>query len=415
MLSHDSPRATVISGAMAIRTIRSVRELEEVRTCWEGWQKHPNSHLDYFQLICRLRQEAVKPYVIVVESDGQPRALLVGRLERTRFVPSIGYLKAVGIPARVLTLLYNGCLGDVDEAVGEELVRNIWSVLTSGEADAVVFHELPEGSPLLKALLVSGPRWWCEKRPSWSSHWEMDLQEEMDFLKQKVGSKQRWKIRKRQRDLESAFPGQVSWRWMRHFDDVAHICARLEDVAARTYHRGLGAGFINDEEHRSRFALLAERGQLRVQPLEICGKVRAFWVGTVYRGIFYSSATGYDPDLRGYEPGTLVFVRMVEELAREGVRKLDFGLGDAVYKQRFGDRSSREATIRVFGPTGKGLVLRFSQGFSNIMDATGRHLLQRLGALDRLKTLWRRRLTVSGAGAEEDWRGGCLAGAHIVI
>ena len=59
-----------------------------------------------------------------------------------------------------------------------------------------------------------------------------------------------------------------------------------------------------------------------------------------------------------YEVGTLIFIRMNDELAREGVRKLDFGIGDALYKQRFGDQSWREATVWLFAPTAKGMALR---------------------------------------------------------
>jgi CelD/BcsL family acetyltransferase involved in cellulose biosynthesis len=223
----------------------------------------------------------------------------------------------------------------------------------------------------------------------------MTIPEELGFLVKKLRSKHRSWIRRKQRELDSAFPGKVSWQWMSSFDDVPELCARLEVVAGRTCQRGLSAGFVDDEDHRQRFALLASRGQLRVQMLEIEGKVRAFWIGTIYQGVFYSSATGYDPDLGAYEPGTLIFVRMVDELVRERVYKLDFGLGDASYKQRFGDESWRETTIRLFAPTVKGLAIRSILGFSRTLDVAGRHMLGSVGGLDRLKTAWRRRVAPS--------------------
>ena len=112
---------------------------------------------------------------------------------------------------------------------------------------------------------------------------------------------------------------------MTSFDDIASLCTRLDGVAGRTYQRGLGAGFFDNEEYRQRFALFARRGQLRVELLEIDGIARAFWFGIVYDGVFHSSETGYDPELREYEVGTLMFIRMSDELAREGVSRLDFG------------------------------------------------------------------------------------------
>lgn len=385
---------------METRTIINLEELESVRVCWEEWQNHPNSDLDHFKLVCHLRPEVECPHITVIERDDQPCALLVARLERTRFVPSIGYFKPIQIPAKVLTVLYHGLLGQVDEKIAEALVRHLCSLLASAEADAVAFHNLPEHSPLLQALLLRCPRWLCEKTPVWSEHWSMSLPEKPGFLMKKMKSKHRGWIRNRQRKLESSFPGKVSWRWMSRFDDVPGLCARLETVAARTYQRGLGAGFVDDEEHRQRFVLFAGQGLLRVQLLEIEGKVRAFWIGQVYQGVFHSSATGYDPDLRAYELGTLVFVRMVDEMVREGIRKIDFGLGDAFYKKRFGDQYWREATVNMFALTPKGLALRSSLGICAILDGAGRLLLQRAGVLDRLKTGWRRLLAPSKQKAD---------------
>jgi CelD/BcsL family acetyltransferase involved in cellulose biosynthesis len=204
--------------------------------------------------------------------------------------------------------------------------------------------------------------------------------------------KHRTRIRKMERDLESAFPGMISWRWMSQFDDISVLCAQLEELAERTYHRGLGTGFINNEEFRQRFALFADRGQLRMQILEIDGKIRAFWFGFIYQDVFYSAETGYDLDLRDYQIGTQTFIRMVDELAKEGIQKLDFGLGNASYKQRFGDQFLREKTIWLFAPTVKGLALRSMLRLSTILNSAARQILQKLKLTDRLKTSWRRRL-----------------------
>jgi CelD/BcsL family acetyltransferase involved in cellulose biosynthesis len=377
---------------LTVRAIRNFEELETVRAYWEGWQNHPNSDFDHFKLVCQLRSEVECPYVTVIEQDGQPVALLAGRLERTHFAPAVGYLKPVRISAKVMTVINQGSLGKLDEETATELVNYLWSLLCSGIADAIEFNHLPEHSLVLKVLREYRSRWFCEKNPSWSMHWQMAIPEGMDFFQHKTGSKQRWKIRKRQRELESAFPGKVSWQWTSRFDNVREICARIEEVAALTYQRGLGAGFVDNEEHRQRFSLFASRNQLRVQLLEIDGRVRAFWIGTVYKGVFHSSETGYDPELHMYEVGTQVFIQMVNELVREGVQKLDFGLGDGVYKQRYGDRSWRETTVRIFAPTMKGIFLRFSLGTCAMLDKVCHRLLENVGVINQLKTSWRRRL-----------------------
>ena len=382
---------------ITIRTVKTSPELEVLRTRWEGWQNHPNSDFAHFLLVCRLRREVLSPYVLIAERDGLPCAMLAARLELARLVPSIGYFKLARIPAKVLTVVYQGLLGQADEEIGKALVRHMWFLLASGEADAVAFHHLPERSTLHQSLVAHGPRWWCEKKPTWSTHRRMSLPEEPGFLLKKMRDTHRYRIRKKQKELDSAFPARVSWRWMSRFEDIPGLCARLETVAARTYQRGLGAGFVDNEEYRQRFALFANRGQLRVQLMEIDGEVRAFWTGTIYKGVFHASDTGYDPDLGVYQPGTLIFIRMVDELAREGVRKLDFGLGDASYKQRFGEQSFQEAPFRIFAPTAKGLALRSILGATIVLDGAARRLVQGAGGLDWLKTRWRRRLASAGS------------------
>ncbi|MGZ4847130.1 MAG: GNAT family N-acetyltransferase [Halobacteriota archaeon] len=381
---------------MNIRIIKTLQELETVQTYWESWQNHANNDFDQFRLVCQLRPAIVSPYVLLIERNNQPHALLAGRLERTQFAPSIGYLSPVRVPVKVITVIHQGVLGHWDEETAKESVHYLWSLLGSGVADAIEFHYLSEHSILLKAIQVYSSPWFCEQKLRWNIHWEMNIPTEEKFIEHKVRSKHRSGIRKMQRELESAFPGKVSWRWMSSFDDVPGLCARVDELAVRTYQRGLGTGFVDDEEYRQRFDLFARREQLRVQLLEIDGKVRAFWFGYLYQGIFHASETGYDPDLSRYQSGTQIFIRMVDELAREGIRKLDFGLGDAPYKQRFGDKSWRETTIWLFAPTVKGLVLRSMLRLSIIIDSTARRILQRVGLVDKLKTLWRRRVAKGG-------------------
>ena len=372
---------------MKIGMIKTVEELEAVRIDWEKQQSHPNNDFAQFKMVCQLRPEVESPCVIVIAPSGQPQALIAGRLERTQFAPPIGYLKPLRIPAKVMTVLHEGVLGQMDDVAALESVEYLWSVLRSGVADAIEFHYLSEDSPLLAALQRHRSGWFCEKNPRWSVHWEMNLPAEGAFIEHKVRSKHRTGLRRKERELESAFPGKVSWRWMSRFDDIPGLCARLEEVAARAYQRGLGTGFIDNEEYRRRFALFGGRGQLRLQLLEIDGIVRAFWFGYVYQGVFHLSETGYDPNLSKYEVGTLMFIRLNDELAKEDVRKLDFGIGDAHYKRRFGDWS-RAGGDRL--------------AVCSDRDKFGRNMIQRIGLLDRLKAGWLLRLAPRKSSADPE-------------
>lgn len=386
---------------MNIGMLRTFEELEAVCLQWKQWQNHPNNDFEQFKKICRLRPDVESPFVVAMECNGLPQTLLVGRLEMTQFRPAIGYVTLLKIPARIMVVIHQGVLGQMDEKAATESVKYLWSLLCSGVADVLEFHYLSEDASLLKALQLHRPGWFCEKKLRWSTHWQMDLPAEGRFIECKLRAKHRTSIRKRERELEAAFPGKVAWRWMSRFDDIPGLCKRLEEVAKRAYQRGVGSGFIDNEEFRQRLALFAGRNQLRVQVLEIDGRVRAFWFGYLYHDVFHLSETGYDPVLSRYEVGTLMFIRLSDELSKESVRKLDFGIGDAGYKQRFGDRSWREGTVRLFAPTAKGVILRTYSGLFTWIDKIGRTAIQKLRVEDRLRTAWRRQLTPAKLSAGE--------------
>ena len=375
-----------------VKIVSSFEGLDDLSNHWSAWQYHPNSDYLHFRQVCKQRKEIVSPYIIVVEVNDKPCTLLAGRLENTHLAPSIGYLRPVRIRAKVLMLIHQGLLGEINDNILSVLVVHIQSLLASGEIDAILLNHISEHSALFEALNSSGQRLLNEKTLRWYTHWQMALQENEGFLLARMRSKHRSWINGRQKLLDSAYAGKIAWRWITRFDNIPDLCMKLERVAALTYQRGLGAGFINNQEQQQRFKLFAERGMLRVQLLEINGEVKAYWIGTVYNGIFYSSATGYDPDLKLFELGTLIFIRMVDELVREKVSSIDFGLGDAHYKQRFGDTSYQETVIILFAANTRGMMLRLSFTLSAILDKAGRWLLQRLNILDLVKTGWRRHL-----------------------
>jgi Acetyltransferase (GNAT) domain len=378
---------------ITIKAYRTLAELEAISAQWEAWQNHVNNDFSHFKLVSGIRPEIKSPYVTVIEQQGQPVAMILGRVEQIQFAPAIGYLKPVKIPIEVICVIHQGVIGHLDEAAAQAAIGHYWGLLRTGFVDAIDFNHLSVDSPVFQGLMRFRPGWSCEKTLRASIHREMVLPAQPGYLEQKVRAKHRTWIKKKQRELETAFPDKVTWRWLKlkPVDDMAGLCAVLEAVAARTYQRGLGAGFFDNEEFRQRFGLFANQGRLRVYLVEIDGQAKAFWFGFVYQDVFHSSETGYDPELRDYEIGTLVFIRMVDELIKEGVKRLDFGLGDAHYKQRFGDLSWQEQSIWLFAPTAKGFLLRLLLATSNTLDRVARQILQKMNLTDKIKALWRRK------------------------
>lgn len=365
----------------------------QLRSEWEKLQYHPNSDLDHCLLVCRLRSEVLHPWALSVWDGDHCQAIVAGRLEQNRLRPRLGYARLPGVAARVLIILHEGILGELDAEASQAVVAVLFQTLREGQADLVSLHALPEGlTGVWDALRSRSRQTLGVVSPAWTIHRTLTLSREPGFLLRNMRSKHRSWVKRKDRELSDTFPDQIQWSWHKANVDLPDLRRRMEVVARNTYQRGLNAGFVDSEEMRQRLSLFATRGQTRVSLLEINGEPKAFWLGTVYRGVFYSGATGYTPDMRRFEVGTAMFLRLVDELAREGIERLDFGLGDADYKERFGDNSRSEADVHLFGRTAKSRFFRTYLGGADMLDRFARRAVRHVGAFARIKQGWRTRI-----------------------
>ena len=374
---------------MDIKLYSSAAELEEVREFWTNNQENPNSDFEHFLLVCQMRTNVLNPCIISLSQAAQCRCLVVARRERVQVQASIGYLRISGIWATAITVVRGGVIGTLDLFGAAQVVGELDRLLRQGYADLVTVNFIREGEPLWQALSAR-PAGLLAQHTGSMNHRGLSLQPETGFLLKGMRSKHRYWIKRKERSSRKRFLIECSGAGIAQIADLPALCRQIEQVAQATYQRGLGAGFVDDNETRARLEIFARRSQLRALLLKIDGKPKAFWLGEIYRGVFHSSATGYLPEFRGFEVGTLVFLRMVDELVQEGVNRIDFGLGDAQYKERFGDCVWRESTIKLFAPTMKSFLLAAMLRTSAFVDRTLRKLVGWLGVTDQIKQRWRK-------------------------
>ena len=84
----------------------------------------------------------------------------------------------------------------------------------------------------------------------------------------------------------------------------------------------------------------------------------------------------------------------------EMVEAIDFGLGDALYKRRFGDEHWEEGNVLIFSPTFRGVKLNLTRTLLEGAALRARRLISRLGLEQRLKTLWKRKIADDGDAQE---------------
>ena len=388
--SHEQPMCEKFT----TRTARSEPEVEESRSVWSAWQQHPNTDIDFYLNTLRSRPEFLRPHVIVVHRGECPEAMLVGRLELRNVEAKVGYARLLSKNRRALTFLYGGVLGSLTPEGSEALVCDIMESLSQGDADFAYFNHLQVDSPLYDAAIkVPGflSRDYC---PSVQVHRGMMVPGSTEEFYGRLSAKVRKNLKWQGKKLAFECAGNVHVRCFRETQDLDRLIQDVEGIARRTYQRGLGVGFVDSLEMRRRLSLAAERNWLRGYVLYVQDAPWAYWIGTLYLGTFHSDFMGYDPNLGKYSPGMFLIVKVIEAFCaatgvEEHVSKVDFGLGDAQYKQVLGDLEWNDVSLYIYSPSLRGVRLSLVRTPAAILDRAARRTLEQIGVLGRVKKMWR--------------------------
>jgi hypothetical protein len=376
------------------KVLRSSEEIDQIRNIWKDLEWHPNADFDFFKLILAQRPEILRPYVILVLKEGKPVSLLAGRVEDSAFEIKIGYKTLCRPRVRRITIICGGFMGDESKPVARIIVGRLLQSLGEENADLLSWHGVQWDSPA-RMLLKSIPGFLCKDYLNEvNEHWKMRLPDSVAaLLDEKMNKKHRYWARRTLRMLEKDFPNAVQRVCFKTPAEVTRLFNDVVRVASKTYHWGLGGGFQDNNESLRRLQLAAEKGWLRGFVLYIRDEPKAFWLCTVYKQTVHLDFTGYDPDLRKYELGTALFLHAIDALGKEGVEHLDFGLGTAFYKERFGDDCVQQTTPSVFAMKPRSILLNGLNLMIRGSENCVRSCLAGLGLEQKLKRVWRTCLT----------------------
>jgi hypothetical protein len=359
-------------------------------------QHHPNADFDFYVGVLRAWSGRCDPYVLVVDGGSGPEAMMVGRCEVVSIDCRLGYKSLVKVKARQLTFIYGGLMGEASRENCSILLGFIEAALGRGAADLAEFHFIRTSSELYDLVSIHESILRRTHVLCLQMHRSTYLPTSPDEMLRKLSPKVRKNLRWQEKKLVQQFEGKVEIRHFHDHDDVARMFADIESIASKTYHRQLGVGFDGSDELRQRLDREASRGALQAYVLYLNGAPAAFWIATKYKDTLYSDFMGYDADHAKWSPGMYLVVKTMEGLCRDAsasaVRYLDWGLGDAQYKEVLGDSSWMEANIRVFAPTPKGMMLQLLITPIAMADAQLKRVLARSGILQSVKTRWRRHL-----------------------
>ena len=364
---------------------------------WRRLQRHPNTDLDHYVLYLNSHGATARPWVMAVRNPETVECIVVGRVDAEHASVNLGYW-TVGLGRMSsLRVLTEGVLGAMSAEAADLVVQKLCESLDRGLADRVVFCNLRTDHVLLQAARNASARFLPMELSQPQPHRRMQLPADAAAFWAGMSRKHRYWLKRLGKLVESDFPKSLEYVRVRNSSDVNALCDVVEEVARKTYQRGLCVGFKNDAFHRDRCKMFAEKGLFRGWVLRLGGVPRAFWLGCVYGDTFHSEFTGYDSDFRKYELGSLLFAHMVEELILEKTRFVDFGLGDALYKQRFGSESWEECDMALWAPTVRNramtLVARGVKGCKTVA--------MKLPFVGRLKRAWRDRATREARGHQD--------------
>lgn len=378
--------------SVKIRTLRSIEELQEIRSYWESWRGHRDSDIDIFTTVVRTGSETIRPHVIALYRNGLPDAILIGRIDIGPISNmNLGYLRFTP-KARQLYLVYGGLRGHISRDNVELFIREICDTLKRGEAEAAYFNYLRDDSFLFR-MAKEYPSFFCRDRTETTlEHFSVVLPPTGDQFKRSLSrrlkrNKERWKKMLREH------PGAVEIKTFHSIDDVTNLVNDLEQVASGTYQRKLGFGFMNTPQHVELLRTHALKEWLRAYILYIEERPCAFWVGYVNNEKFYGDYVGYLPDVAKYSPGLFLMVKLMEEFCGNGIKEIDFGRGAAQYKSTLSNKSYQEKCVYIFGPSLKMVCLNLLRTVVSKINILSIRFLQKTGLLDKVKRLWRSHLS----------------------
>ncbi len=377
-----------------LRILRTLPEVEEIRSAWESWPGHRDSDIDFFSNVVASNPGTIRPHIIVAYSDGKPDAILIGRIDLTTLPLRIGYWRVPTPQVRLLTFVIGAQRGNSSPEMSELLLREALNSLRRREAD-VARMEYVRANSVLHRLATSLPGIIGRDHGATSTpHWSMELPKTYEEVLQTLSGDLRGQLKRKAKKIQADF-ASLSVRCFEKPEELDLMMRDVETVAAKSYQRGLRVGFHDDQETRQGISYQMTNGRYLAYVLYLDGKPSAFWLGSLYGSVFYSDYLGFDPAFSGYSPGTFVQTKVLQDLLIRQATRVDFGPGDARYKAQWGTACQEEVTLYVFPSAFHGVALNLLRTLSALGNKAGKALIIGVGVLPRLKRILRDAKTVT--------------------
>ena len=396
---HRLPKTEGLCGGgrpWGIHTYRTLEQIRGIRPAWETLKTETCSdkdiEADFKRYVGVVESTSdCEPYTLLAFKDGKPHALLAATRVSTKIPCKLGYLNLFKPSLQGISIIYGGYLGCFDEDTCHKLLGHMYTAIRNGEADVIMFKQLPLRHPLYTSFRKDYPMLCRSHFPKIDEHWQMPVPNRMESFYLQHSSKTRQTLKRQLRRLESHF--QVRLAECTDSDRLPEILPQIEMISERTYQYALGWGLVNDAGTLKQLLTAAQNGWLRLHLLYLNDEPCAFQFGLRYKGTYFLKQMGFNPKMKQWQPGTGLFLKVLERLCDDpAVNCFDFGFGDAEYKRRFGTRSWNEASLYIFAPRVYPVWVNTIHTAVCGLSKEMRFLARKTGLEEKIKRKWRNRL-----------------------
>jgi CelD/BcsL family acetyltransferase involved in cellulose biosynthesis len=377
---------------LAVKTARSEAE---VRSWGEWWRTLPVTDVDadpdYFLTVVANDSRVLRPHVMRVQAEGEPPVLVAARLVDERFGAKVSGTQVGHLRARALVVAFDGVIGARSRAQRHAVSVAVSDALEAGEADIAVFQKTDRATEWFRDLCRSGPPGSRMQRAP-QTCWFTELPGSWEELLARRSAKSRRQIRYDDNRLRRTYGDRMQLRRLDSPENADRLLPDLRSVAAVSYQRGIGVSFLDDPVQSALLGLADDLGWLRAWMLYIDGAPVAFWWGVVHHGVLSIGSPGFDPAYSKDRVGYYTLRRMLEDCANDPeIVQIDYGPGDADYKERFATSSTTTSDVLLFARRPRPMAVRALLAGQDWALGAARSVANRHGGVEDLRRWWRAR------------------------
>ena len=393
------------SGEWEIIVARDFEEIEAIRPIWEQMQRNepcpkPNADIDRYLSVVKARGDGTRPHVMLFEHNGSPAAMIVGWVGKHQLELKLGYKALLKPRLRCLSVVYGGVLGQLCSERCSLLVGELMKQLRDCQFDIIQLSHLRTDTDFYQlARKIPGFLTRCYS-PKIDEHWRMSVPENIDHFYASRTGRHRRNLQRYIRKFEDEYPGESKYVKYTSESDIAEFIRIAADISSRTYQGALGVGVVNDEETRHIVTAAVKHGWFEGEVLFAGDKPCAFQFGLRYGTVYYMVSIGYDPAFKSYRVGTILFLKVLESLCDDrSIDMIDFYFGGAEYKKHFGTEHWPEASVYIFAPRLRLILINMLRSSTMRVNSGLEHVVSKIGAVAWIKRKWRSLLRLkSSAG-----------------